>query len=348
MRSKPAIIGLLVPLLLIAAALLALGVYDYTQRDTIAKGVTVSGIALGGLDREQAIERLNAQLIPALERPVEIDMDGRTFRLGPRESRVAADIDATVDNALRAGRTGLFFVRAASTLVGVERDEDVKPDMTYSEAAVKRVVRRVLKGTSDRPVDAHIAFTPERGFKVVEARDGVTIDTARLQREVRTALADPGANRHFRPQAQFARAKVRLADLAKTMPTVVAVDRERFTLTLYKDLEREKRYSVAVGKAGLETPPGRYSIANKQIDPAWHVPNSDWAGELKGKVIPPDDPRNPIAARWLGIADGIGIHGTYEPASIGSQASHGCIRMRISDVKDLYERVPVGSIVYIS
>ena len=59
--------------------------------------------------------------------------------------------------------------------------------------------------------------------------------------------------------------------------------------------------------------------------------------------MPGGAPDNPLKARWLGIASGVGIHGTAEPWSIGSRASHGCIRMRVPDVIDLYPRVPVGA-----
>ena len=78
------------------------------------------------------------------------------------------------------------------------------------------------------------------------------------------------------------------------------------------------------------------------------MPNSAWAGTLAGKVIPGDDPSNPIKARWLGIYDGVGIHGTSDDASIGSNASHGCIRMHVPDVEKLYDEVPVGTAVYIA
>jgi lipoprotein-anchoring transpeptidase ErfK/SrfK len=94
-------------------------------------------------------------------------------------------------------------------------------------------------------------------------------------------------------------------------------------------------------------PAGRYAIQNKQVDPAWHVPNSAWAGSLAGQVIPGGAANNPLRARWLGIANGVGIHGTAEDWSIGTRASHGCIRMHVSDVIDLYPRVPVGSPVLI-
>jgi lipoprotein-anchoring transpeptidase ErfK/SrfK len=126
----------------------------------------------------------------------------------------------------------------------------------------------------------------------------------------------------------------------------VTIDRGGYRLRLFKRLKPVRTYPIAVGQAGLETPAGRYEIQNKAVDPAWHVPNSAWAGELAGRVIPPG-PENPIKARWMGIYDGAGIHGTVERASIGTNASHGCIRMLIEDVVDLYDRVPVGAPVYV-
>jgi lipoprotein-anchoring transpeptidase ErfK/SrfK len=108
-----------------------------------------------------------------------------------------------------------------------------------------------------------------------------------------------------------------------------------------------KNYPIAVGQAGLETPAGKYNIQNKQVDPSWHVPESDWAGSLAGQVIPPG-PQNPLKARWMGIYAGAGIHGTSDVGSLGTNASHGCIRMAVPDVIDLYDRVNVGDPVFIA
>jgi lipoprotein-anchoring transpeptidase ErfK/SrfK len=63
--------------------------------------------------------------------------------------------------------------------------------------------------------------------------------------------------------------------------------------------------------------------------------------------VPGGSATNPLKARWLGIVDGVGIHGTGAEYSIGSRASHGCIRMRVADVIALYPRVPIGTPVYI-
>ena len=137
------------------------------------------------------------------------------------------------------------------------------------------------------------------------------------------------------------------ADLAERYPAFITVDRKRHLLRFFKDLRLAKTYRIAVGQVGLETPAGLYHIQNKAIDPAWSVPNSDWAGDLAGEVIPPDDPRNPIEARWMAIYNGAGIHGTTAINSLGTRASHGCVRMAIPDVIELYDQVPVGSPVVI-
>ena len=65
-------------------------------------------------------------------------------------------------------------------------------------------------------------------------------------------------------------------------------------------------------------------------------------------MVPGGVPDNPLKARWMGIYDGAGIHGTDQVGSLGSAASHGCVRMAIPDVIELYDQVPVGAPVYIA
>jgi lipoprotein-anchoring transpeptidase ErfK/SrfK len=144
---------------------------------------------------------------------------------------------------------------------------------------------------------------------------------------------------------------VTTTQLASKYPAVLVVHRSSFTLSLYRNLKLAKTYSVAIGMQGLETPAGLYHIQNKAVDPAWTMPNSDWVAPAdRGKVVPGGTPENPLKARWLGIFNGAGIHGVdpSEYGSIGHAASHGCVRMRIPDVIELYPQVPVGAPIYIS
>ena len=74
--------------------------------------------------------------------------------------------------------------------------------------------------------------------------------------------------------------------------------------------DRPHLYEKLTGAELLEFAAGLYHIQNKAVDPAWHVPNSAWAGSLAGTVVPGGTAENPLKARWLGIFDGAGIHGT--------------------------------------
>ena len=129
-------------------------------------------------------------------------------------------------------------------------------------------------------------------------------------------------------------------------PDYIIINRNGFQLRYYHRLKLQKAYTIAVGQQGLETPAGLYDVQDKQVNPSWHVPNSSWAGSLAGQVIPPG-PQDPLKARWMGIDGGAGIHGTEDVGSLGSAASHGCIRMAIPDVIELYDQVEVGTPVYI-
>jgi lipoprotein-anchoring transpeptidase ErfK/SrfK len=173
------------------------------------------------------------------------------------------------------------------------------------------------------------------------------VNSGALQRELRTELVQATSDHTVKAPVDSVKPKVTTRELAKKYPRVIAINRGAFKLTLYHDLKPVKTYTIAVGKQGLETPAGRYNIQDKQVNPSWHVPNSAWAGDLAGRVIPPG-PQDPIKARWMGVNGGAGIHGTDEVSSLGSAASHGCIRMAIPDVEALFDKVEVGDPVFIA
>lgn len=121
----------------------------------------------------------------------------------------------------------------------------------------------------------------------------------------------------------------------------IVVTLGKFRLQLIRDGKVVKSYRVAVGQSAYPTPTGIYRIVNKQRDPTWTPPpDSSWA---KGLGPIPPGPGNPLGTRWMGTsAPFVGIHGTYAASSIGTRASHGCIRMHIKDVEELYDEVSVG------
>jgi L,D-transpeptidase-like protein/putative peptidoglycan binding protein len=325
-----------------AGALLA---YDSSQSDTIAKGITIGGVDVGGLSSSQAKRRLRADYVARFSHPRVLRFHGRRFVLSPRATHVTLDVDASVQQALARSRADNLFVRAFRSLTGGRIHERIDPQVRFSHAAVARFVSKVSR-TLDRPArDASISWA---GYSIspVASQRGRAVRTLPLSAAIGASLSS-STRRVIRIPVSETTPKVSTSELAARYPTVITIDRSAFTLRLWRRLRLVKSYTIAVGMAGLETPAGLYHVQDKEVDPSWHVPNSSWAGSLAGQTIPPG-PADPIKARWMGIYNGAGIHGTDELGSLGSAASHGCIRMAIPDVIQLYGETPLGTPVYIA
>ena len=347
MRVRRLLIFSCLLVVVVGVSAAGLYVYDATRADRIAPGVTISGIDVGGLRASAARVKIRERVIDPLEQPLVVRHDDETFKLTARRAKLAVDVEDSVQAALAASREGDLLSRTWQSINGGRVEKNVDPRISYSRAAVSQLVERVADELEQPAIDAELDIDAS-GIEVKPASTGRAIDAERLERRLHSRLVDVDGKRTLTVRTSRVEPEIGDDDLAERYPAVLIVDRQDFTLTLYKDLERAKRYEVAVGKVGMDTPRGLYQIQTKAENPAWYVPDSEWAGDLAGEVIDGDDPENPIKARWLGIYDGVGIHGTDDNASIGSAASHGCIRMRIPEVKELYEQVPVGSQVYIA
>ncbi|MEA2123807.1 MAG: L,D-transpeptidase ErfK/SrfK [Solirubrobacteraceae bacterium] len=326
----------------------AVGVYAYdkTRNDVIAKGISAGGVDLSGMHPKQAREALRQQLAAPLQKPVVVKYAGHRYKLSPKQAKVRVNTADMVQQALDASRTGNLITRTARALTGGSVHKSIKVEVTYSGRAVAQFTKSIQGHIDQQPVDATISIGSS-GVSKVDSKDGRQLDVQALRNDVAGELVEATADHKVDAPVQHIKAKVSTADLAKKYPSVIIINRGGFQLTLYKNLQVAHTYRIAVGRQGLETPAGQYNIQDKQVNPSWHVPNSAWAGSLAGKVIPPG-PADPIKARWMGIAGGAGIHGTDDVGSLGSAASHGCIRMAIPDVISLFDQVNVGDPVFIS
>jgi lipoprotein-anchoring transpeptidase ErfK/SrfK len=201
-------------------------------------------------------------------------------------------------------------------------------------------VAAVEKRYARKAVDATLRLENGQPF-LTKDRAGRTVDAKRLTAKVIAAL----------------RANTRLPVRVhtKTVPPATTVDSFAETIVINRALNRLSLYDraklihtfpVATGQSIYPTPKGVWHIVVKWKNPWWYPPvQDDWAKGLK--PVPPG-PSNPLGTRWMGLnAPGVGIHGTDEPTSIGYSASHGCIRMQVPDAEWLFDRVDVGTTVYI-
>ncbi|MGH2741054.1 MAG: L,D-transpeptidase [Thermoleophilaceae bacterium] len=302
----------------------------------IAAGVRAGGVGVGGLTVAQAGAKLKAALGPRLRSTLTVRVARRRFGVSPRRLGFSFDPGRT---ARRAYKAGLARGPAEPDLA---QPVDVPVAVRFDRKRIRSFVAGVGRRVYLAPRNATLRITVRRmirrrsygGRKLVEfrLRDAIV----RILRDPKVRRAATGTRRRLRPAVTY-------AGLTRRYPTVVTIDRGGFRLRLFKRLRYSRSYEIAVGMAGYDTPAGLFSIREKQVNPPWRAPNRSWAGSYAGRTVPGGAPDNPLKARWLGIASGVGIHGTAEPWTIGSRASHGCIRMRVPDVIDLYPRVPIGA-----
>lgn len=331
-------------------ALLALGAvgayaYDSSRDGTIADGVTIAGVDVGGMDEAEAKRAVRRQLLAPLRHSLRVGYDGQRWTLPGKRLKVHADLDRALEEALEASRDGGFPARLVRYVTGDEVDEQVSAEVTYSQPAVNRFVREVAEEVNREPRDAGVEASGE-SLEVVAAEYGRKLRDNLLTEQLNAAVLNASADHTIAARTHSVAPEVTGDEVTSEYPSYLTLDRATYTLRLWKNLKLAKSYTVAVGQEGLETPEGLYHIQDKQVEPTWHVPESDWAGSLAGQSIPPG-PSNPLKARWMGIFEGAGIHGTEETSSLGTAASHGCVRMAIADVEELYDEVEVGTPIYI-
>jgi lipoprotein-anchoring transpeptidase ErfK/SrfK len=123
--------------------------------------------------------------------------------------------------------------------------------------------------------------------------------------------------------------------------TRLVVDLSDRHVTIYRNGKQLKKFDVAIGQKGWETPIGDFTIHQMKINPEWQHPIT--------REVFPRGPENPLGDRWIGFYEGehmaIGFHGTPNESLVGSAVSHGCLRMRNQDIRAMYEEIGIGTVV---
>jgi lipoprotein-anchoring transpeptidase ErfK/SrfK len=333
--------------LLVVALGAAMYLYDHSRRDVIAEGVRIDGVNVGGLHEAAARTKIQHELLARLTRPVTVSWGSQRWTLDSHEADLSVDAQSMVAQAESASRNGSIVTRTARGLFGGSVNRNIPLVVSYSHQAVRDLTAKVRAAVNRPPRDATVKPTTS-GLTDVGAEDGMTVDSTQLGGRIEYALTGATVSGRVSVPTHAVRPAVTTSQLAAKYPAYIVVDRADFRLHLYEHLKLAKSYEIAVGMEGLETPGGLYKVQWKEENPPWLVPKKAWAGSLAGTVVPPG-PADPLKARFMSFDGGAGIHGIdpSEYSSIGHDASHGCVRMRIPDVIALYSRTPVGTPVYI-
>ena len=290
-----------------------------THSQAVPAGVRIAGVRVGGLSPAAA----TAAVRSAFAAPLSVLVGGTKVELRPAKLATAYVAPAVGKARSAAQGTNIHLV--------------VVPRGPAVRAAVASLARRFDRKPRNASLGT-LAGIPH----IKPGVDGVSLDrTVLLQRVVRSLTGN------VRLPISVKAKKTLPSVTAASIGPMILINRSTNRLTLFHSNNTVWRvFNVATGQSIYPTPAGRFSIVVKWINPTWYPPTQDaWAAGLS--PVPPG-PGNPLGTRWMGLsAPGVGIHGTDEPDSIGSNASHGCIRMQVPDSEWLFSRVRVGTSVFI-
>lgn len=332
-------------LLLLSGSMAWATAYEYQTRRYIPAGVTVAGASLGGLSHEEASSIIASAVTGPLMRPVEVLADGKTFTYDPKGA-VQVDTESMVSDAFAPRRAASFAARLRHDLAGTPLGAPIEPAYTVDgkllEAWVESVAAKVDRPARDATVTAasgEVTLTPSLSGRSLKVRESVSAIQAAFRAEA--ALGE--ATRTVTLVVEELAPKVTEKDLGKT----IVVDLSKRQIWLFDGATLEKTYPCAIGTRSHPTPTGHFTIEEKRRNPGWSNPAPKGWGKDMPAYIPPG-PGNPLGTRALNLsASGIRFHGTNKIHSIGTAASHGCMRMYRKDIEDFFERVEVGTNVYI-
>lgn len=311
---------------------------DYLAREVLPAGATVAGIDVGGLTRTEARAVITTGVAEPLGQPVTVIYEDRQFTLDAGQM-VTVDVDAMVEDAFRPRAAAFITDRVVDRALDRPVGGVTEVALSIDEQALAAWLDGVAAQVETTATDATLTVDVNR-LVLVRSSRGVDVDHAATLASLREALA--AGTKSVPLAVTFTEPALTEQDLG---PAIV-VDISERRLYLYEHGVLAKEYGVAVGTPSHPTPRGDFQITLKRYMPTWVNPGSAWAADMP-RSIPPG-PSNPLGTRALNLdAPGIRIHGTSADYSIGTAASHGCMRMHRWDIEDLYERVDVGTPVHI-
>ena len=340
-------IGIVVGLVLLLLGAGAAYAWDSAKKDEIADGRD---------DRRRRRRRpheptrpaalVEADLVEPLDKPVTVNYGKEHFTLDADELDVRADVDGMVDAALDASQEGGLPTRVWRYATGGEVDEDDRPPdrllapdarrLHHGRAAERQPAGRRRLGRAD----ADDSLDP------VPGQDGIEVETDQLRADLEQAVQSPHSRTveakvdKVKPEVTTERARGEVPALHRRSTARASSCASTSTSSWRRPTRSRSAPSATTRRRGSTT-----SRASRSTRP----------GTCPTQAGPATSPGRPCRrgrttrsiARWMGFNGGAGIHGTNDIGSLGSAASHGCIRMAPTDVIELYDQVDVGDPVYI-
>ena len=314
--------------------------YDASTSDRILEGVTVGGVDVGGMKRDEAVRTLREIAEETLYADLVVEAAGHSWSVTPASLGMTADVEGAVARAIAVADEMSFASRVYHRLRNVPVEASLDLPFVSQRSGVSAFVRQSFDEVAVPAADARFALV-DGELVTRRSHSGQELAVRAATDRILEALGQ-----------RTGEVEVPVRTLEPTVTTAslgqsIVVDLSENHLYLYDGLKVVTDYPVATAAAGYTTPVGTWEVVDKRENPTWYNPAEDtWGADLPPVIAP--GPGNPLGTRAIYLnAPGIRIHGSYSSSSIGTYASHGCIRMYIEDSEELFELVDMGARVII-
>jgi len=339
---------------LLAVLVAAVLIFDWIQAGNVMPGVRIEGADVGGMSKDDATAVAESAAATMLQQKVTIVGDDQAFPVTLADLQVTGDVTGAVDAAVDGeGGTGFWatvsgpFERTYHRLTGSPLDVDVPIEFHAADAGTAAFVEKA-KAAIDRPMVNSKVDVTSGALQITRSQSGRVLDTAAATQQLDSQV-DQWAHGRMPDGAGFALpvaitpAEVTEANIGQT----AFVNKAAKRVWLYNGADLVATYEIAIGTPGHPTPSGDFKVVNKRKNPTWVNPAPNgWGSGMPARIGP--GPDNPLGTRAIDIsASGIRFHGTNNRGSVGTAASHGCMRMLREDVEVFFEQIDVGARVII-
>jgi len=273
------------------------------------------------------------------EKPVRPPREDREEAPAPDSSRPAAPGGAVEAPPAAVPANVSILMDTAAQLASAEKFVEARAQYMEAlkhaaEASLRRHIESKLAAVnitlllSPRPMAEKVDYVVKRGdsLGLIASRSGTTSELI----QAINMISNPNLIRQGQRLLVFT-GKFELVANKTTHDMVVLMNGEFF-----------KRYKVGTGVSG-KTPVGTFVVREKIVEPTWWPPD--------GREVPFGHKDNLLGTRWMSVratgdtpdVRGYGIHGTWEPDSVGKASSAGCLRMKNEEVQELFAYIPVGT-----
>ncbi len=193
-------------------ALLLLGVaagyaYDSSEKDKIADGVSVGGVDVGGMDEAEAKQAVGRSCLAPLRHSLRVGYDGESWTLSGASLKVQANLDAAIEEAVADSRDGGFPGRLVRYVTGGSLDKQIGADVTYSQPAINRFVRKIARQVDREAQDATVEPTAD-SLEVVAAKNGRKLRDILLTRQLKAAVLNASADHTIAARTHYTKPDV--------------------------------------------------------------------------------------------------------------------------------------------